>query len=831
MSATTDRINELLKKDEVTKPQQDKVTGIDFIEVDPSQTILNIHFIRSAATLQSPLAGTISASDLKIYSPGEKLPVIEVASVAWSADKEVMKVTTKQKGDFNLYRFRIDDARIDDYFNDVSFSFKANCPSDLDCRPCDHACPPDKPVDFPVDYQARDFWSYRRALLDFAALRYPDWPDRLEADAGVMMAELMSALGDEMSYYQDRVSREAYLETATQRRSIRRHARLIDYQMHDGLGAKGWLDITADSVTHSVDAGTAVSATSDDSTTINFEIGEGIALYTDPVVPSKITSFPLDSSVNQLDPHIWDKNDTCLPVGTTELFIEGHYQAVFNALGLPKWVLLQTNPSDPAQPVRKQLVRLTEVTDTSDAVLNKDITHLVWEKEQALQYEFDLTVLQVRCNIVPITAGLTQTAYCIIKKELSSLSSDQLAGFEKNIAGETIAGETVNRIGHDGSATYLFTLPGSNALPLVYLGDDPHQFNSPEIILEEVAFDAGTKTWKPTLVDSDWQYRPALVGIHPSNPSERHFTLDDGTWQGVAGYQRIGKEIIHSDYAMQSGVTIRFGDNEFGMVPEAGSVFRVRYRLGGTRRSNVAADTIQLPSSSKSKIRYTNPLPASGGWDAETPEEVRQLAPEAFRAITYRAVRPEDYAEAAERLPWVQKAGAAFRWTGSWLTAFVTPDPRGKVTLDPPERKDLTNQLDRFRQAGREVCVMDPLYASLDLEIDICVSTDAYPGQVKERVMERLVGYKCTRVGSAYFSPDRFTFGTNLERSTLEAVIQHVKGVNAVGKITFRRKGWFGWRIFSGMQYDPGKNTIIRVANDPLHPDRGSLKIHTYRGL
>ena len=79
-------------------------------------------------------------------------------------------------------------------------------------------------VDFPIDYLARDFWSYRKALLDFASLRYPDWTDRLEADSGIMMAELMSALGDEMAYYQDRVAREAYLETATQRRSIRKHA-------------------------------------------------------------------------------------------------------------------------------------------------------------------------------------------------------------------------------------------------------------------------------------------------------------------------------------------------------------------------------------------------------------------------------------------------------------------------------------------------------------------------------------------------------------------------------------------------------------------------------
>ncbi|HMT11954.1 MAG TPA: putative baseplate assembly protein, partial [Ignavibacteria bacterium] len=94
------------------------------------------------------------------------------------------------------------------------------------------------------------------------------------------------------------------------------------------------------------------------------------------------------------------------------------------------------------------------------------------------------------------------------------------------------------------------------------------------------------------------------------------------------------------------------------------------------------------------------------GADAQSPSELRQLAPEEFRAITHRAVRPEDYAEAAERLPWVQKAGGVFRWTGSWLTAFVTPDPKGKTVIDALERKELTSHLNRFRQAGREVNIM-----------------------------------------------------------------------------------------------------------------------------
>jgi len=94
-----------------------------------------------------------------------------------------------------------------------------------------------------------------------------------------------------------------------------------------------------------------------------------------------------------------------------------------------------------------------------------------------------------------------------------------------------------------------------------------------------------------------------------------------------------------------------------------------------------------------------------------------------------------------------------------------------------------------------------------------------------------LMGKKGLRPQEGYFSPDRFTFGTSLERSTLEAAIQDVPGVKAIEKMYFRRRGWFEKRLFAELSYDPGKNTIIRIANDPLHPEQGTLKIYTHGGL
>lgn len=294
----------------------------------------------------------------------------------------------------------------------------------------------------------------------------------------------------------------------------------------------------------------------------------------------------------------------------------------------------------------------------------------------------------------------------------------------------------------------------------------------------------------------------------------------------MVGFQRTGEEVVHRDYASGAGRTIRFGDGEFGLIPARATVFQATYRVGNGRAGNVAADSITGFDAAAAPFieAITNPLPATGGVDPETPEEVRRDAPEAFRAVTYRAVREEDYAEAAERLPWVQRAGATFRWTGSWLTAFVTPDPEGAVTLSAPRRRELEDQIDRFRQAGREAHVLDPVYADLDVELHVCVAPSAYRGEVAEAILEAL------SARGGFFDPDNFTFGTPLRRSQLEAAVQRVPGVRAVEQIRIRRRGHFDWKPLEGQYLPVGDREVIRVENDPVHPERGSLRLELKGG-
>jgi hypothetical protein len=500
-------------------------------------------------------------------------------------------------------------------------------------------------------------------------------------------------------------------------------------------------------------------------------------------------------------------------VGATELYVQGHHESDLPLDDLPddrlpgRWVLLLTGPVNPTF-ARNWMVRLIKVKNKEDPLVSsRPITHLVWEAAQALPFEMDMTVLEVHGNLVPITAGETHQAHFVV-------------GFTSDPHWQSCH-KALKREGPNGSLSYLFSLPDSKSGQLAWLGEDPAQAR-PEIRLQEVEWDGNKEN-----TGSVWHFKRSLVGTNSSQPQDRDFILDDGFWDRVVGYQRIGQEIIHRDYASGTGTTIRFGDGEFGMIPSSGTVFLVTYRLGGGRRSNVSAGAITgfYPLELTFVNSVCNPFPAINGMDPETPEEVRQLAPEAFRAITYRAVRPEDYAEAAERLDWVERAGATFRWTGSWISAFVTPDPRGAVAVTMDQRRELQHQLDRFRQAGREAFPANPRYADLDLAITICVEPNAYRGETKESVLEALLGKKGPRPRVGFFAADNFTFGTILERSALEATIQAVSGVRAVQGIRIRRRGWFDWRPFTELAYEPGMHEVIRVENDPLNPERGSLRL------
>ncbi|MBW7879816.1 MAG: hypothetical protein H3C32_10945 [Anaerolineae bacterium] len=780
---------------------QSALTGIDFVYVYASQDRLDVFFLRAPETLDVPLPGSLPRSAVRIENVRDaNVPDVIITSVSWAVvdGRTVMRLDVVRPASFAPHRLTLTDpaapSRIDPFFSSKVFSFQANCETGLDCEPDDPLPLPETYVDFPVDYSARDFHTFRQALLDYASQRYPQWLDRLEADVGVMLVEVMAALGDELAYSQDAISREAYLATASQRRSLRQLARLVDYEPFDGQSASTLLDITCNPGENGVvPTGTPVS---DADGVFTFEVGAGLF--------DTSAGYTVDSARNRFLPYFWDEDDVELSAGSTELAVAGAGAAAFPPISGGRLILLATNPADASDPAQRVLVHLQSAVDDTDPLTGDPICRLTWD--EPTPYRLDKTALEVRGNIVPATAGATrQIAFSIGTPEDP----------------EAPAEHAIVRRGPDGIPIYRFSLPGTDEFGVAHVFDADVGSLRAEVRLYRAQNVGGS--WEPIWTE-EWEWRLSLLGTASSTRFDQHFTLEDGMWGRVVGYPVSGGESVHEDYLAAGGYTIRFGDGEFGMIPPDNSVFVAIYRLNTS--DNLPRHVLTRADDAPSFIQaVTNPVAATGALPPETAGSIRANAPEAFR-IAHRAVKPEDYAEAVERLDWVQNAGASMRWTGSWRTIFVSADLFGAVDLTPAQIADMDAQIDRFRQAGQDAQRRPARYADIDIEVEVCAEPSSYAGAVKEDVIDALVG------GGGFFSPDNFTFGTRLYRGALEAAIAAVPGVRAVESIEYRRRGWFDWQEFApaSTYYDPGIDTIIRVQHDALYPERGTLRVSVRGG-
>jgi predicted phage baseplate assembly protein len=276
---------------------------------------------------------------------------------------------------------------------------------------------------------------------------------------------------------------------------------------------------------------------------------------------------------------------------------------------------------------------------------------------------------------------------------------------------------------------------------------------------------------------------------------------------------------------------LRFGDDEYGRRPDAGTTFTATYRVGNGAVGNVGADSIAHVVTDVSGVitQVRNPLAAAGGAEPEDIEAARRDAPQAFRTQE-RAVTEADYAAAAERRPDVQRAAATFRWTGSWHTVFVTADRFGGLAVDPRFETRLRRHLERFRMAGYDLDVDDPRYVALDITLHICVLADYFRSDVLAAVRAVLGAGVLPDGRLGVFHPDNFTFGQPVYLSPIVAAAQAVEGVEAVWVQKFRRLESPDPAAIENGVIPIGRLEIAQLANDPNFRERGRLTLEAGGG-
>jgi hypothetical protein len=890
------------------------LNGLEYLEVHDSglagdpmrQLTLFLKFLRPVPVLSADQFRITGGERVKIVgiewvAVADNLPAGEPPALVdgLAPLNEFLVIRTQSYGDFSRYTLSLvsspssesPPAGFDPRLSEISFSFKVQCESDFDCA-SSISCP-SPPEDRPrLDYLAKDYASFRRLMLDRLHVLMPEWQGRNPADIGVTLVELLAYVGDQLSYQQDAVATEAYLGTARKRTSLRRHARLVDYAVHEGCNARAWVRVFVNDNGVTIPARTSLLtrvANMPDrlvpgSDQWRHALASGVEVF------ETIEDTLLYQAHERMVFYTWGERECCLPKGAKYATLLGHFPnlkagdvLVFAEERGPRTGFVEDADRNHRWSVRLVDVRLSQ--DPSGGLFLPipnnnplDVTEIHWAEEDALPFPLCLSTLTdhdhgaifldeisaVYGNIVLADHGRTLTGEALGQVPASYLTvasvTDELSCQRPPL--KTIPPRFRPRLAERPlthalplATMPLFSFTATAAIETAlqtrtYAPALQHALQSHGIVLQAsfVAVQGGDGVW--SVADGKHAYGLHLAGgdirVTAFTVPARLMTVAEprrarpaivlaSEYQGIPATWQPRLDLLASDAnanefvveSEQDGTAfLRFGDDVHGKRPDSGTIFTATYRIGNGTSGNIGLESIaHIVSNDARLLRATNPLPAQGGTEPESAEDIKRDAPEAFR-IQERAVTPEDYAEVAERHPSVQRAAATFRWTGSWYTVFLTVDRKGGAEVDAVYEQTLRDHIERYRMAGYDLEIDGPRYIPLELSMTVCVKPDYFRADVRAALM-RVFSRGWLADGSrALFHPDQFTFGQPVYLSRLYEAAQSVQGVASVA-IT----------IFQQLRTPPdpkpledgvltvGRLEIARLDNDPNYPERGVLKL------
>ena len=249
------------------------------------------------------------------------------------------------------------------------------------------------------------------------------------------------------------------------------------------------------------------------------------------------------------------------------------------------------------------------------------------------------------------------------------------------------------------------------------------------------------------------------------------------------------------DYAVDHAQGLLFfGDGANGRVPPIGAAILARqYRTGGGNAGNVDAGKVsQLLAPAGGIEEVSNPLPATGGADGESPKQYETRAPQTLRHRG-RALLPADYETfAREASPAVGFARAiSNRNPGGqkvpgWVTLLIIPRssearPVPSFGLREEVRFHIESCAPADLAAAQRIFVTAPDYLPIDVDTTVVPIDPAEAGLVEQNVLEALAIFFHPLTGG----PDGtgWDLGRDVFLSDLAAVLEHVAGVDYVEEL------------------------------------------------
>jgi hypothetical protein len=721
--------------------------------------------------------------------PGRRVPPYQVTvgdSSAGSPDEgNSLVISFRELGGHSPYRVTIGpssdpDHPVHPFFASAEFRFTIDCDTG-DCSPAEVVAGRAAVQPPSVDLLTKDYNGFIQLLTEWVRVRHPHVTDLSTASFERMVLEQLAWLGDMLSYHQDRVANEAFIETASQRFSLRQHAVLLGTALDDGQGPTTVLAFEP-TVSGFVPAGLQVRMRgAADEVPVVFTVSRRTRVRTANNTAALVVAA-FTGAYNAV-----------LPAGATSLLLWGHTAELDTGdrLALVQGPFSQVVTLD-RPPVHRLEAGWVDEPGRPYAPGDPpaEVTELHWAEPltRELRPWSASPPLRLHANLADADYGAPRRA---------------VGGIGATLARGDVPLALTRR------TSIVTQHGGARRLRALQLPEGP-------VVHAE---------------GGDGRPRPAI-----------ELTVAGERWTQVEHLHRsFSYDLHYTAEASEDGTAwLRFGEGVHGHevpVTDGGELaveLAVRYRVGDPATGNLglgtlteivrpAADTDEADAlDALGSLRVTNVVRGSGGRGPSSLRRVKEEIPWSLRnGPLERAVALEDYATAAMQVPGTARATAR-PVGGPFNTVMVLVDPEGSGD-DPEElRQRVHTHLDRLRMTGREHVVRAAVYVPLDVELVLCAQDGMPPHTVRRRVLAELEPGSSERPG--WFHPDRLTFGSVVRLGDLLAFVQGIPGVRSVTASTFRPLGDSSGPVVRHAIELHGTR-VARLDADPDRPEHGRLRV------
>lgn len=244
------------------------------------------------------------------------------------------------------------------------------------------------------------------------------------------------------------------------------------------------------------------------------------------------------------------------------------------------------------------------------------------------------------------------------------------------------------------------------------------------------------------------------------------------TFFGTTGEDQV--YIVRQDDEDDSIIT--FGDGERGQRVSTGKDnILASYRFGAGAASPPADSIKQIAKPAVGLRSVKNPMPAYGGGDAESSEEIRTYAPKSILTLG-RAVSMQDMEAVTMTVPGVRMVQTEWRWDGKMQ------QPVAKIWYigDAQLKSIVSKRLHAVTDPSTPIQVVQAGPVEAHLSIDVNIDPRYLEENVIAAIFELLLAPKI-----GLLLPEKLTIGKPLFRSVIFGAVLSIEGVASIQNISW----------------------------------------------